>query len=1095
MTTQHAVQITARDQLEINPALPVPVVGPTQLLLKVEACGICFSDTKLMHAFDQHPRKTPIQSGISPERLSAIPTYRPGADPIVPGHEPAARIVEVGSDLSGFTIGQRVVVQTDYRHLPTAASTASLGYDFDGALEEYILVDEAMVVDPATGQHYLIPVGEAPSAGAVAMLEPWACVENAYACPERTGLAPGGSVLIVAETGTQAYGLVDLISQAQPSRVVVVGPLNAVLSAEFTSLDNLTGWFDDIIYIGAQAETVETISRHLAKAGRLNIVLNGGQFDRPVEVDAGRLHYDLIRYVGTTGADVAEGYRWIPPTDDLRPGESLAIIGAAGPMGLMHAVRAVTTGPAGLTLDAVDINLERLTGLRTVLDELAAGHQVPVRVFDSSGTPLAADTYTYVSLLVPSGALLQEAVRVAAPGAIVQAFAGFAVGTMAAIDLNKVVGAQIFMVGTSGSRIVDMATVLERLESGRVDTNISIDAICGMAGVPDAIAAVDNRTSQGKIVVFPSLPKLKLIRLADLAGELPSVAEHLARGRWCKAAECALFATSYPAAAEPAEPVVQPVEPVVEPVEPVAELAEPVVELVEPVVEPVGPAVETVETAVVSAEAEPPVGVESPVEPEPLAGGISPRAWRAAEAAGIDPTTVTGTGPDGRVTEADIRGLTGAEVAAPAEVAAATPQAVRLAQILGVDITALTGSGLGGVVTEADIQAAVGSRLPPPPPPPPEPEPELDLPLVPDLPPVPDLSVEPDVPAVPEVLSELDVPAVPDVSVEPEPADEPAPDRRFQGAAEAVLISPVGHQVDPVWSIASEPEPVQARRAQAALDEADDTDAAAPELDVVPLHGIDTDLPEALPEAVVEAPLIEAPLPEAAETAGGYHDSQLAGAPLLLAGQMLAGVIGRVPATYVASAPAAGLLSAQERYQAALGPGADPVSPGQVVAGLAVAVAQRRPAVNAIRQDRLVRHFDDVHLGQVVDTTHGSVMVTLRRANRLAPTDLAAAMAQAGPVVDEADELGGATFGLADLSTTGVEVFLPVLSGSPVAVLGIGAVHPGAVALPEGGVGLAERITLALTVDRTAVDSQEAAGFLADLVAAINRLDRTPVAD
>ena len=55
--TQHAIQIVGVDEFVLNPAKPVDEVGPHQMLLKVEACGICFSDTKLLHAFDSHPRK------------------------------------------------------------------------------------------------------------------------------------------------------------------------------------------------------------------------------------------------------------------------------------------------------------------------------------------------------------------------------------------------------------------------------------------------------------------------------------------------------------------------------------------------------------------------------------------------------------------------------------------------------------------------------------------------------------------------------------------------------------------------------------------------------------------------------------------------------------------------------------------------------------------------------------------------------------------------------------------------------------------------------------------------------------------------------
>ena len=62
--TQHAIQFVGADQVVHNPAKAMYPLGPRQLLLKSEACGICFSDTKLLHAFTNHPRKSEVLSGL-----------------------------------------------------------------------------------------------------------------------------------------------------------------------------------------------------------------------------------------------------------------------------------------------------------------------------------------------------------------------------------------------------------------------------------------------------------------------------------------------------------------------------------------------------------------------------------------------------------------------------------------------------------------------------------------------------------------------------------------------------------------------------------------------------------------------------------------------------------------------------------------------------------------------------------------------------------------------------------------------------------------------------------------------------------------------
>ncbi|MCL2735566.1 MAG: alcohol dehydrogenase catalytic domain-containing protein [Propionibacteriaceae bacterium] len=530
MTTQYAVQITGPDRIEINRAMPVPTIGPRQLLLRIDACGICFSDTKLMHAFASHPRKTPIRSGLTPDEVAQIPTYRPGAQPVVPGHEPVARIAAVGDEVTRFQVGQRVLVQTDYRHIPTVASNAAFGYDFDGALEEMALVDERMVIDPATDQSYLIPVGEEASSSAIALIEPWACVETAYAWTERTGLRRGGSLLVVVDPGCEPEGLDDLVAEAAVARRVDC-PGGASIPSD--------GAFDDIIYCGADAATVEALGARLGKGGLMTIVACGRTFDREVHIDAGRIHYDLIRYAGTTGNRVRDGVAWIPTTCEVRPFDRIAVIGAAGPMGLMHAVRAVTIGVDGVTLDAVDVDQDRLDRLSEVLTPIASRTGVAARIANSAQDPLRSG-YTYLALMVPSPALLCQAIGLAGPGAIVNAFAGFAVGTMAAVDMQALLENRVYLVGTSGSRIEDMVTVLGRVQAGIVDTNISLDAITGMAGVPAAIDSVDKRTSHGKIMVYPWAHDLGLIRLDEMAEKLPEVAAAMVDGGWTRQAELVL---------------------------------------------------------------------------------------------------------------------------------------------------------------------------------------------------------------------------------------------------------------------------------------------------------------------------------------------------------------------------------------------------------------------------------------------------------------------------------------------------------------------------------------------------------------------------
>ena len=158
-STQYAIQIVGKEEFVVNPAKPVDPVGPTQIMLEVEACGICFSDTKLLHQFDGHPRKSDVVAGIDLDALKDIPSYHPNQEAVTPGHEPVVRVVQVGEKVTHFKVGDRLLVQADWKHLRTAKSNGAFGYNFDGALEEYVVVDERCVVSP-DGEEFLIHVSE-----------------------------------------------------------------------------------------------------------------------------------------------------------------------------------------------------------------------------------------------------------------------------------------------------------------------------------------------------------------------------------------------------------------------------------------------------------------------------------------------------------------------------------------------------------------------------------------------------------------------------------------------------------------------------------------------------------------------------------------------------------------------------------------------------------------------------------------------------------------------------------------------------------------------------------------------------------------------
>jgi threonine dehydrogenase-like Zn-dependent dehydrogenase len=544
--TQHAIQIVDAGRIVHNANKTVRQPGPHQILVRMEAVGICFSDTKLLHAFASHPRKSEVLSGLDADVLAEIPSYVPDRLPTVPGHEPVGRIVAVGDQVRHHRVGERCLVQTDYRHLPTAASNAAFGYNFEGGLQEYVLLDERMIIEPETGERFLIPVGEEPSASAVALVEPWACVEASYVHRERRGPLPGGRLLVVADAGHPIHGIAMLLEGARPAQLTaLIADAAQQRALEATGLvitsvadvaDIVRDGFDDIVYFGADPGRIEALQDCLAPRGLINVVTGGASVGRLIALDVGRVHYDLTRWTGTTSASANEGYAAIPADGEVRAGDRLAVIGAAGPMGLMHVVRAASAGWKDLSILAVDIDDARLERLERAVGPIARSHRVELTITNSRRTELAPG-FSYIALMVPAPPLVGQAVALAGPGCRINVFAGFANRTRVDVDLDRYVEQHCYFLGTSGSLISDMKTVLRKVESGELDTNISLDAVAGFEGVADALAAVESRTAEGKIMVYPALPDLGLVRVSELGERFPSVAAALGDGRWTKAAE------------------------------------------------------------------------------------------------------------------------------------------------------------------------------------------------------------------------------------------------------------------------------------------------------------------------------------------------------------------------------------------------------------------------------------------------------------------------------------------------------------------------------------------------------------------------------
>ncbi|MFC1925616.1 zinc-dependent dehydrogenase [Chloroflexota bacterium] len=174
--------------------MPTPRIGPGEMLVRIEASGICGSDV--------------------------MEWYRLHKAPLVLGHEIAGEVVEAGEGVKGFKEGDRV---TAAHHVPCNTCHYCLSghhtfcdtvrqTNFDpGGFAEYIRLP-ALNVDRGT---FLLP--DEVSFEEATLTEPLACVLRGQ---KEAGLEPGQSVLVI---GSGLAGLLHI----QLARALGAGRLMA----------------------------------------------------------------------------------------------------------------------------------------------------------------------------------------------------------------------------------------------------------------------------------------------------------------------------------------------------------------------------------------------------------------------------------------------------------------------------------------------------------------------------------------------------------------------------------------------------------------------------------------------------------------------------------------------------------------------------------------------------------------------------------------------------------------------------------------------------------------------------------------------------
>ena len=342
-----AALLYGKEDLRIED-LPMPEIGPEEILLQVKAAAICGTDIRMY----KNGAK-----GVGPR------------SPLVLGHELSGVVVKAGKAVRGVQEGTPVAVAPNMGCGTCDACVSgntqlcdngfrAFGINLPGGFAEFLRIPAE-----AVRQGNLCPIGPEVSFAAAALAEPLSCVYNAF---QRCAIRPGDRVLIIgagpiglmhaklARLGGAARVMLNDLSeerleicrQLEPSLITVAGEVTQRI------MSMTGGRGADVVITACPAPEAQVTALKVAAMNGRVLFFGGLPADRAiVGLDTNLIHYRQLVVSGTTRQSLSQyravlrliedgllkvddlvSARW--PVDSIREGFAAVMRGS----GLKHAV-------------------------------------------------------------------------------------------------------------------------------------------------------------------------------------------------------------------------------------------------------------------------------------------------------------------------------------------------------------------------------------------------------------------------------------------------------------------------------------------------------------------------------------------------------------------------------------------------------------------------------------------------------------------------------------------------------------------------------------------------------------------------------------
>lgn len=191
----------------LEKSYPTPVCGPEDIIIRTEACGICAGDLKCMHGAERFWGNESSPSYVKP--------------PFIPGHEFFGRIAEIGENVTGYKIRDRITAD---QILPCGKCRfcksgkywmcqphAIFGFqkENNGGMAEYVRY-------PANAVLHRVP--DNMKIEDALLIEPYSCSKH---CVDRAQIR-NEDIVVISGMGTLGFGMLTYARMQNPEKLIAL---------------------------------------------------------------------------------------------------------------------------------------------------------------------------------------------------------------------------------------------------------------------------------------------------------------------------------------------------------------------------------------------------------------------------------------------------------------------------------------------------------------------------------------------------------------------------------------------------------------------------------------------------------------------------------------------------------------------------------------------------------------------------------------------------------------------------------------------------------------------------------------------------------